>query len=99
MEIQRTRSRSREGIVLKDRTDKIRVVRVTRLVRDPRFQKVVKKRVKYAVHDEKNESHVGDRVRMIEVRPLSRTKRWRMVQVIKKATYDSDAEHSGNSGQ
>lgn len=84
-ETSRPRPRSREGLVLKDRMDKTRVVAVTRLFRDPRFQKVLKKRVKYAVHDEKNESHVGDRVRIIESRPLSRTKRWRVIELIEKA--------------
>ena len=77
--------KTREGIVLKDKTQKSRVVTVTRIYRDPQFHKVIKKRVKYTVHDEKNESHAGDRVRIIESRPLSQTKRWRMVEVIEKA--------------
>jgi small subunit ribosomal protein S17 len=63
---------------------KTRIVAVTRLVRDPRFQKVIKKRVKYAVHDESNESHVGDRVRIIPTPPLSRTKRWRMIGLVER---------------
>jgi len=81
------RVRTKEGVVLQDRMQKTRVVAVTRLFRDPRFQKVVKRRVKYEVHDEKNESHVGDRVRIIEARPLSRSKRWRMIQLIEKASH------------
>lgn len=81
----RTHPRTREGVVVKDRMAKTRIVAVTRLFRHPQFQKVLKKRVKYAVHDEKNESHVGDRVRIIEGRPISRTKRWRIVQLIEKA--------------
>lgn len=84
--IGRLRPRTREGIVLKDKTDKTRIVSVTRLFRHTRLQKVIKRRVKYSVHDEKNESHVGDRIRIIESRPLSRTKRWRMVEVIEKAS-------------
>lgn len=83
----RPRPRIREGIVLKDRMDKTRVVAVTRLFRDPRFQKVLRKRVKYSAHDEKNESHVGDRVRIIETRPLSRTKRWQIIQLIERAKF------------
>lgn len=79
------RARTREGVVLKDRMDKTRIVAVTRLFRDPKFQKVVRKRVKYAVHDEKNQSHVGDRIRMIETHPLSHTKRWRMIGIVEKA--------------
>ena len=83
----RPRPRTREGIVLKDGMTKTRIVSVTRLYREARFQKVVRKRVKYAVHDEKNESHVGDRIRIIESHPLSRTKRWRMVELIEKARH------------
>jgi len=81
----RSRPRTREGVVLKDRMEKTRIVAVTRLYREPRFQKVIRKRVKYAVHDEKNESRVGDRIRIIESQPLSRTKRWRLVELIEKA--------------
>lgn len=84
-ETTRLRPRTREGVVLKDRVDKTRIVVVTRLYRDPRFQKVIRKRVKYAVHDGKNMSHVGDRIRIVETRPFSRTKRWRMIELIKKA--------------
>jgi len=85
METERRQARTREGIVLKDKMLKSRIVGVTRIYREPRFQKVVKRRVKYSVHDEKNESHAGDRVRIIEVRPLSRTKRWRLVEILEKA--------------
>lgn len=85
-EMNRPHARTREGVVVKDKMQKTRIVAVTRLFREPRFQKVVKRRVKYAVHDEKNESHVGDRVRIIEARPLSRTKRWRMVELVERAT-------------
>lgn len=85
MDEARPRPRTREGVVLKDRMEKTRIVVVTRLFRESRFQKVVKKRVKYAVHDEKNESHVGDRVRIIETHPLSRTKRWRITELIEKS--------------
>lgn len=77
--------RTREGIVIREGMQKTRIVAVTRLFREPRFQKVIKRRVKYAVHDEKNESHVGDRVRILETRPLSRTKRWRMIELLEKA--------------
>ena len=84
-QVKRPRPRTREGIVLKDKMQKTRIVSVTRLFREPRFQKVVKRRVKYAVHDEKNESHVGDRIRIIETHPLSGTKRWRMIQVVERA--------------
>ena len=81
----RTQPRAREGVVLKDKLDKTRIVSVTRLFRHPHFHKVLKRRVKYSVHDEKNQSHVGDRVRIIETRTLSRSKRWRVVKLIEKA--------------
>jgi len=80
----RPRPRMREGVVLQDKMAKTRIVAVTRLYRNPGFQKVAKKRVKYAVHDEKNGSHVGDRVRIIESRALSKAKRWRIVGLVEK---------------
>lgn len=82
---QRPRPRTREAVVLTDKAQKTRVVQVARLYRHPSFHKVIKRRVKYSVHDEKNESHVGDRIRIIEARPLSGSKRWRMVELIEKA--------------
>ena len=82
---ERPRPRTREGLVLKDKTDKTRIVAVPRLYREPRFQKVIRKHVKYAVHDENNESHVGDRIRIIETRPFSVSKRWRMIELIERA--------------
>ncbi|MBI4115949.1 MAG: 30S ribosomal protein S17 [Candidatus Omnitrophica bacterium] len=87
MENERTQARTREAVVLRDKVDKTRIVSVTRLFRHPKLQKVIRKRVKYAVHDEKNESHTGDKIRIIEIRPLSRTKRWRMVKVVEKAKH------------
>lgn len=87
METERLRPRMREGVVLKDKMNKTRIVAVSRLYREPRFQKVIRKRVKYAVHDEKNESHVGDRIRIIETRPFSKTKRWRMIEFVERAKH------------
>lgn len=87
METERLRPRMREGVVLKDKMNKTRIVAVSRLYREPRFQKVIRKRVKYAVHDEKNESHVGDRIRIIETQPFSKTKRWRMIEFVERAKH------------
>ncbi len=75
-------ARVREGIVLSNKMQKTVIVEVTRLVEHPQFKKVVKRKIKYAVHDEKNESKIGDKVKIQETRPLSRTKRWRLVQVM-----------------
>ena len=77
-----SRQRVREGIVLSNKMQKTIVVEITRLIEHPQFKKVVKSKVKYAVHDEKNEAKIGDKVRIIETRPLSKRKRWRLVKVL-----------------
>ena len=73
--------KEREGVVVSDKMDKTVVVAVSRLVRHGKYRKYLTRRVRYKAHDEKNQCRVGDRVRMIETRPLSRDKRW-AVQVI-----------------
>ncbi|MCS6866442.1 MAG: 30S ribosomal protein S17 [Gemmataceae bacterium] len=74
-----------EGIVTRDKMAKTRRVEVQRLVRHPKYGKYVKRRTICYVHDEKNESRLGDTVQIIESRPLSRTKRWELVKIVKKA--------------
>src|ERR671930_2789982 len=74
-----------QGIVTRDKMAKTRRVEVERLVRHPKYGKYVKQRTVCYAHDEKNESHLGDTVEIMESRPLSRTKRWRMVRVVAKA--------------
>ena len=76
--------RTREGVVLSNKMQKTAIVEVTRLVEHPQFKKIISRRVKYAVHDEKNEAKIGDKVQIIETRPLSKTKRWRLVRVLAK---------------
>src|SRR6516162_4008712 len=73
------------GVVTRDRNDKTRRVEVERLVRHPKYGKYVKQRTVCYAHDETNESHLGDTVEIAESRPLSRTKRWRLVRVVTKA--------------
>jgi small subunit ribosomal protein S17 len=73
------------GIICSDNMDKTVVVMVERLVKHLRYEKYMKRRAKYKAHDEKNECHVGDRVSIIETRPLSRGKRWRVKEIIKRA--------------
>jgi small subunit ribosomal protein S17 len=75
--------RYREGIVLSNKMQKTIVVEVTRLMRHPEFGKVIRDRKKYSVHDEKNDAKIGDKVRIVETRPLSKTKRWKLVEVLK----------------
>ena len=70
------------GMVISDKMNKTRVVRVERLVRHRLYEKVFKKRKKFYFHDEKNQSHTGDKVKIVETRPLSRLKRWRLLEII-----------------
>lgn len=73
------------GEVVSDKMDKTVVVEVSRRTRHARYQKVLTKYKKFYAHDEKNEAGVGDKVRIIESRPLSKLKRWKLVQVLEKA--------------
>ena len=73
------------GVVTRDKMSKTRRVDVERLVKHPRYGKFVKKRTVCYVHDEKNETHVGDTVEIMETRPLSKNKCWRLLRVITKA--------------
>ena len=82
--IQNTGKRIREGIVLSNKMQKTIVVGVTRLTTHPDFKKIIRRMVKYSVHDEKNEAKIGDKVQIVETRPLSKTKRWRLIKVITK---------------
>lgn len=73
------------GIVKSDKMNKTRVVVVQRKVRHSVYEKVIKKKKSYYAHDEKNTSHVGDKVRIRETRPMSKLKRWRLLEIIAKA--------------
>jgi len=83
--MERGRRKTRLGVVVGDKTNQTRTIEVSRDFRHTKYQKVMKRRSKFYAHDEKNETRVGDRVRIMEVRPLSRLKRWNIVEVIKKA--------------
>lgn len=74
--------RFREGVVVSTKMKKTIIVEVTRLMRHPEFMKVVRRRQKYAVHDEKNDAKTGDKVQIIETSPISKTKRWKLVKVL-----------------
>ena len=75
--------REQEGVVTSDKMAKTRVVQVERLVQHPLYGKTMKLRSKFYAHDEKNASKAGDKVRIRESRPLSRTKRWTVVEILK----------------
>jgi small subunit ribosomal protein S17 len=73
------------GIVVSEKMNKTIIVEVARKVKHPMYGKFVKKSSTFAAHDEKNESHEGDTVRIAETRPLSKTKCWRLVEIIERA--------------
>ncbi len=73
------------GQVISDKMEKTVVVAIDRMVQDPRYKKFLKRTSKLKAHDEKNEAHVGDRVKLIETRPISREKRWVVVEVLERA--------------
>jgi small subunit ribosomal protein S17 len=81
----RNQRKTRVGEVVSDKMDKTAVVAVTRLVRHALYGRFVKKTSRFKVHDEKNECQVGDIVKIMETRPLSKDKRWRLVEVMKKS--------------
>jgi len=81
----RGRRKVRVGEVVSDKMEKTAVVAVTRLVRHPLYGRFVKKTAKYKIHDEKNDCRIGDVVRIMETRPLSKDKRWRLVEIMKRA--------------
>jgi len=82
---ERSRRKIRTGVVVSDTMDKTVLVRVDRAVRHALYQKTVRRSSKLAAHDETNDAHVGDTVRVMETRPLSKTKRWRVVEVLERA--------------
>ena len=85
MERPRGRRKSREGRVVSDRMDRTVVVTVQRFVKHRLYGRIMRKTNKFKAHDENNECHVGDRVRIEETRPLSKEKRWRVIEVLQKA--------------
>ena len=82
---ERTLRKTRVGIVVSSKMDKTVVIAIEDNVKHPVYGKIVKHTLKVHAHDEKNECGVGDRVEIMETRPLSKTKRWRVTQIIEKA--------------
>ncbi|MFO0865850.1 MAG: 30S ribosomal protein S17 [Gemmataceae bacterium] len=85
MTVERGTRRIEVGVVTSDKMNKTRRVEIPRLVKHPRYSKFIRRRTVCKVHDEANESRVGDTVEICETRPLSKTKSWRLVRVVKKA--------------
>ncbi|WP_297435179.1 30S ribosomal protein S17 [uncultured Clostridium sp.] len=83
--MERSLRKKRVGTVVSDKMDKTIVVAVATKVRHPLYGKTVNKTTKFKAHDEKNEANIGDKVVMMETRPLSKDKRWRLVEIAEKA--------------
>jgi small subunit ribosomal protein S17 len=86
------------GVVTRDKNDKTRRVEISRLVKHPRYGKYVKNKTVCYVHDDKNETKVGDTVEIAESRPLSKTKCWRLVRVVKKAPLTAEQAAVAKAG-
>jgi small subunit ribosomal protein S17 len=84
-ESERGRRQERRGVVVSNAMDKTIVVKVDTIKAHPRYKKVVRRSVKFHAHDEQNAANVGDVVRIVETRPLSKTKRWRLAQIVEAA--------------
>ncbi len=82
----RGRRKVREGIVTSSKMQKTIVVRVSSLVRHPRYSRVIHQTSSFKAHDEENRASIGDRVKIMETRPLSKDKRWRLIEILKQAS-------------
>lgn len=82
---ERGKRKYRTGVVVSDKSDKTRLVSVERTYRHSLYDRVIRSKSKFAVHDEQNTSKMGDTVKIMECRPMSKSKRWVMVEVINKA--------------
>jgi len=96
----RGKRKQRQGVVVADKMDKTVVVEVERIIRHPLYGKVVRTQKKYKVHDQQNQARLGDRVRIMECRPISKTKRWRLLDILKRENMpversdDTDADQA-----
>ena len=82
---ERNRRKTRVGRVVSDAMDKTVVVVIDRLVKHPTYKRYVRRRKKYSIHDAENQCRTGDTVRFMETRPLSKNKRWRLIEVVERA--------------
>jgi small subunit ribosomal protein S17 len=82
---ERGQRKVRQGVVVSDKMDKTVVVRIEQSVRHPGYHKTIRRTRKLVAHDASGDAHIGDTVRLMETRPLSKTKRWRVVEVVERA--------------
>jgi small subunit ribosomal protein S17 len=92
MTVVRSKRKTRIGWVVSDKMDKTVVVKIGRLRRHSRYQKVMKKSTKLYAHDDKNQCKIGDKVKLMETRPLSKLKRWRVVEILEKSKIKAEDE-------
>ncbi|MFW5789960.1 MAG: 30S ribosomal protein S17 [Halanaerobiaceae bacterium] len=85
MEAKRNERKERIGFVVSNKMDKTVTVTIERRKQHPMYKRVIKRSKKYKAHDENNECNEGDKVKIVETRPLSKTKRWRVVEILEKA--------------
>ena len=90
-------TKERAGLVVSDRMQKTVVVSVERTVMHPKYKKILRRRTRVKAHDEKSECHVGDRVLIVECRPLSARKRWRVQRVVRTSAVAPEAEAGGSA--
>jgi len=83
--VERAKRKTRSGVVVSNKMDKSVVVAVETLVRHPLYGRIMRRTRKFMAHDEENQCRVGDKVRIMETRPLSRRKRWRVTEVLERA--------------
>jgi len=89
---ERVDRKERVGVVISDKMDKTITVKVDRIYKHPLYAKPIKTASKFKAHDEKNEAKMGDTVRISETRPLSKTKCWRLVEIVKKGAFGDSVE-------
>lgn len=82
---ERLNRKIKTGTVISNKMDKTVVIKVERVVKHPVFKKIIRRSSKFKVHDEKNECSVGDKIKIIETRPLSKEKRWRLLEIVERA--------------
>ncbi len=85
LNLEHVKGRTLEGIVVSNKSDKTIIVNVETLVKHPLIKKYIRRHKKYAAHDPNNECNIGDKVQIVEFRPMSRTKRWHLLSVVEKA--------------
>ena len=96
---ERNLRKTRVGVVVSDKMDKTIVVAVKDNVKHPLYNKIVKRTYKLKAHDENNDAHIGDTVRVMETRPLSKDKRWRLVEIMERAKYLEGGYKHGTAGK